>query len=79
MPDGYYFVEVTDDGKNILNDKLYGPYRDAAEARIAARKTPTLSDFNRAIAQLEREGHVRRMVGDDGVPRYKAIGEGPDE
>jgi hypothetical protein len=74
MPDGFYFVELTSDGKRILNDNLYGPYANAVEARIAARKNPTLTDFNRVITELERKGRVRRVVGEDGVPRYEAFG-----
>jgi hypothetical protein len=74
MPDGFYFVELTSDGKRILNDNLYGPYANAMEARIAARKTPTLTDVNRAITELERKGRIRRVVGEDGVPRYQAVG-----
>ena len=68
MEDGFYFVEL--DGGRILNDNIYGPYASAVEAEIAARKTPTMTDFNRAVAELVRKGRVRRVVGEDGVPRY---------
>ena len=74
MPDGFYFVELTSDGKRILNDNLYGPYADAVEAELAAREGYTLTDLNRVITELEREGRIRRVVGEDGVPRYHAVG-----
>ena len=70
--DGFYFVEL-DDGGRILNDHIYGPYVSAVEAEIAARETPTLTDFNRAVTATCRKGHVRRVVGEDGVPRYLAV------
>jgi hypothetical protein len=72
--DGFYFVELAPDAPRILNNELYGPYADAVEAEIAARDSYTLTDFKRAFAQLEREGRIRRVVGEDGVPRYQAIG-----
>jgi hypothetical protein len=69
--DGFYFVEL--DGGRILNDNIYSPYASAVEAEIAARKTPTMTDFNRAVAELVRKGRVRGVVGEDGVPRYWAV------
>jgi hypothetical protein len=78
QPDGFYFVELATDGC-ILNDILYGPYANAVEAELAARKTPTLTDFNRVITELERERRIRRVVGEDGVPRYHAVGLFPDD
>ena len=38
MPDGFYFVELTSDGKGIINDIVYGPYANAIEAELAARE-----------------------------------------
>jgi hypothetical protein len=72
MEDGFYFVEL--DGGRILNDNIYGPYADVVEAELAAREGPTLTDLNRAITELERKGHLRRVVDEDGVPRYQAVG-----
>jgi hypothetical protein len=69
MLDGFYFVELTDDDR-ILDGWFYGPYTDAVEAEIAARKTCTETDFNRAIAKLERQGRIRQVVGADGVLRW---------
>jgi hypothetical protein len=74
MLDGFHFVELTGDGKHILGNYLYGPYADAVEAEIAAWENYTLTDFNRAMTELERKGRIRRVVGEDGVPRYHAIG-----
>ena len=62
MPDGFYFVELTSDGMRILNDIVYGPYANDVEAEFAAREGYTLTDFNRALAELERKGHIRREV-----------------
>jgi hypothetical protein len=70
--DGFYFVEL-DDGGRILNDNICGPYASAVEAEIAARKTPTIADVNRAVTELVRKGRLRRVVGEDGVPRYLAV------
>jgi len=69
MPDGFYFVELTDDGY-ILNDDLYGPYADVIGAEIAAREGHTSTDVRRAIAALERKGILVRVVGKDGVVRF---------
>ena len=77
MPDGFYFVELTSDGKRILNDKIYGPYANDVEAEFAAREGYTLTDLNRALAELERTGQIHREVGEDGVPRYLAVGSVP--
>jgi hypothetical protein len=77
MPDGFYFVELTSDGKRILNDTIYGPYADDVEAEFAARKVYTLTDLNRVLAELERKGQIHREVGEDGVPRYWAVGSVP--
>ena len=74
MPDGFYFVELTSDGRRIVNDNFYGPYANAVEAELAAREGFTLTDFNRAITELERKGRIRRVVDEDGVPRYQAVG-----
>jgi hypothetical protein len=71
MPDGFYFVELTGDGR-ILNNDVYGPYADAVAAELAARESPTLADLNAVILQLERDGRVQRVVGEDGVARYGA-------
>ena len=71
MPDGFYFVEL--DGERILNDNLYGPYADVIEAELAAREGSTLTDFIRAVMELERKGRIRRVVGEDGVTRYHAV------
>jgi hypothetical protein len=51
MKDGFYFVELDGDGERILNDHIYGPYASAVEAEIAARKTPTITDVNRAVTE----------------------------
>jgi hypothetical protein len=64
--DGFYLVELTSDG-NILNDNIYGPYADVVEAELTARAGYTLTDVNRAITELERQGRIRRVVGEDGV------------
>ena len=69
--DGFYFVEL-DDGGRILNDNIYGPYASAVEAEIAARKTPRLRTST-GPSRSERKGRVRRVVGEDGVPRYWAV------
>jgi hypothetical protein len=73
MRDGFYFVELTSDGKRIINDIVYGPYANAVEAELAAREGPTLTDFNRAITELERKGRIRRAVDENGVQRYQAV------
>jgi hypothetical protein len=77
IQDGFYFVELTSDGKRMLNDKLYGPYANAVEAEFAAREGYTLTDLKRVLAELERTGKIQCVVGDDGVPRYRAVGSVP--
>ena len=60
--------------EGIINDNVYGPYASAVEAELAARECFTLTDFNRAITELERKGRIRRAVDENGVPRYQAVG-----
>jgi hypothetical protein len=71
MLDGFYFVELDND--RIRDGWFYGPYADAVEAEIAARKTCTETDLNRAIAELERTGRIRRFVEEDGEVRFEAV------
>ena len=57
---GYYYIEVAPDG-HIVNNNLYGPYVTKMEAVRAAENSPTLTDFDKAVAQLERDGRIRRL------------------
>jgi hypothetical protein len=74
MPDGFYVCELTRDGFIVTTDggdTVQGPYASAKEAE---RKTQeVLAEIEKAGAELEREGRVRREVGEDGVVRYQAI------
>jgi hypothetical protein len=56
VADGFYFVELTPDGRWILNDKLYGPYATELDAVLAAEDGMTLTDLDRLV----REGFLRR-------------------
>jgi hypothetical protein len=70
--DGFYFVELDDDDR-ILDGWLYGPYTSAVEAESAARKAVTETELNCILMDLERQGRIRRFVGEDGEVWYEAV------
>jgi hypothetical protein len=75
MPDGFYVCELTRDGfiatKDDGSNTVHGPYASAKEAERKTRKA--LAKLEKVGAELEREGKLRREVGEDGVVRYQAV------
>ena len=64
--DGFYVAERTSNGDILNNSIFWGPYPNAARAKIAVRNVTILTE-------LERKGRVRRVVRDNGKPAFNAL------